>query len=147
MSLTGYERESNRKWRGRPLLDCPLQAVTTCLTLTSKKGGEDSFVDSLVQVGDTGLSRCRSNNCLLLAMCGGKARFPYLSLIKASILDGAVWFVERLKGVGHVPVPQSGLLLVGDAEQFPHLLLYHVCRKHTKKGLLPHLIPAREVSS
>lgn len=56
-------------------------------------------------------------------------KFPYLSLIKPSILNGAVWFVERLIGVGHVPVPKSGLLLIRDAEEFPHFLLYHVCSK------------------
>lgn len=70
-------------------------------------------------------------------------KFPYLSLIKPSILNGAVWFVERLKGVGHVPVPKSGLLLIGDAEEFPHLLLYHVCSKQ-KKGILLNLFPVRE---
>lgn len=59
--------------------------------------------------------------------------FAYLSLIKPSVLNGAVWFVERLKGVGHVPVPQSGLLLIGDAEQLPHLVLYHVCGEHNKR--------------
>lgn len=59
--------------------------------------------------------------------------FAYLSLIKPSVLNGAVWFVERLKRVGHVPVPQSGLLLIGDAEQLPHLILYHVCSEHNKR--------------
>lgn len=56
---------------------------------------------------------------------------PYLSLVEAGVLDGAVGFVERLEGVAHVPVPQPGLLLVGDAEQLPHLLLDHVCRGTT----------------
>ena len=54
---------------------------------------------------------------------------PNLSLVEARILDSAVRFVERLKGVAHVPVPKPGLLLIGDAEQLPHLLFYQVCKK------------------
>lgn len=56
-----------------------------------------------------------------------------LSLVEAGILDGAVRFVERLKGVAHVPVPQPGLLLIRDAEQLPHFLLNHIYKHISKK--------------
>lgn len=48
-------------------------------------------------------------------------------------MDGAVRFVERLKGVAHVPVPQPGLLLIWDAEQLPHFLLNHIYKHISKK--------------
>lgn len=53
-------------------------------------------------------------------------RTAHLPLVQSSVLDGAVGFVERLKGVAHVPVPQPGFLLIWDAEQLSHLLLDHV---------------------
>lgn len=53
----------------------------------------------------------------------------HLSLVEAGILNGAVRFVERLKGVTHVSVPQPGLFCIRNAEQCSHLLFYHVCNK------------------
>lgn len=43
-------------------------------------------------------------------------KHPYLPLVEAGVLDGAVRFVEGLKCVGHVPIPQPGFLRVRDAE-------------------------------
>lgn len=53
--------------------------------------------------------------------------FAYLPLVQSSILNGAVWFVQRLKGVAHVFVPQPGLLFIRNAEQSAHLLFNSVC--------------------
>lgn len=58
-------------------------------------------------------------------MAGGGGA-SYLSLVEADVLYGAVGFGERFEGVGHKLVPQSGLLLIRDAEELPHLLLYGV---------------------
>lgn len=61
---------------------------------------------------------------------------PYLPLIQTGILDGAVRLIKGLKGVAHILVPQPGLLLIGNAEQLPHLLLNGVFSKEKQTFLL-----------
>lgn len=63
--------------------------------------------------------RCSATCASLFLHC---LLFSYLPLVESRVLNGAVWFVQRLKGVAHVFVPQPGLLLIRNAEQFAHLL-------------------------
>lgn len=50
----------------------------------------------------------------------------YLSLVQAGVLDGAVGLVQRLEGVTHVLVPESGLLLIGNIEDFSYFLFNRI---------------------